>query len=329
MGNIGSRSTPTVYAFSDEVGIREEMLALSQRWDRVKVKTGESSQNSLFQKIVPLEKVDFTETFTMNGLDEIFTNTEKVKTMMLGSYNCNHLYRSTQEDPDIPILDTGDDVILAPLGDPGMAIGNLDEKVTHLMGVPTSSDLCFNEMIPGNSIEALEKRIRAMNLAYENLKNNIPVRECGKKVIDKAKKMGVSEDRGIRDFMGDMILALTPEVKGGRPGYRLLDKNGEEYSDNEEKVRSILSRVFSNVSPKICIQPPWVNSQLVTHLHGFNITKVSGDLCSDYRDINIILAVCKELHQDDQLIDSLISQQHARDDGGLTRCSTVSAGAGR
>ena len=38
-----------------------------------------------------------------------------------------------------------------------------------------------------------------MNKAYENLKNNVPVKECGKKVIDKAVKMGVSEDRGIRD----------------------------------------------------------------------------------------------------------------------------------
>lgn len=311
-------------AFSNEAGIRQEMADLHQKWSQVTVTTGESNQNSLFKKIVPLEKVDFTETFNKNGLNTIFTNTEKVKTQMLGSYNCNHLYRSTQEDPDIPILDTGDDVILAPLGDPGMALVNLDEKVTHLMGVPTSENFCFNEMIPGNSIAALEKRIAAMNKAYENLKNNLPVKECGKKVIDKAAKMGVSEDRGIRDFMGDMILALTPELKEGRPGYRLLDKDGEEYSGNETKVRSILNRVFSKVSPKICIQPPWINSQLVTHLHGFNITKVCGDLCPDYRDINIILKVCKEqedIEQDDEGLTRTVTN-----DSGLTRCSTVAAG---
>lgn len=325
MGNIGSRSATV--AFSNEEAIRREMAELYQKWSRVTVMTGESNQNALFQKIVPLGKEDFTERFTENGLDTIFTNTEKVKTKMLGDYNCNHLYRSSQEDPDIPILDTGDDVILAPLGDPGMAIGNFDEKVTHLMGVPTTRNFCFNEMVPGNSIEALEKRILAMNRAYENLKNNVPVRECGKKVIDKAEKMGVSEARGIRDFMGDMILALTPELKGERPGYRLLDKNGEEYSGNEEKVRSTLDHVFSKISPKICIQPPWINSQLVTHLHGFNITKVSGDLCSDYRDINIILKVCKEredLEQDEEELTRTVTN-----DGGLTRCSTVSAGAGR
>ena len=314
-------------AFSNEAGIRQEMADLHQKWAQVTVTTGESNQNSLFQKIVPLEKVDFTDTFTKNGLNTIFTNTEKVKTEMMGTYNCNHLYRSSQEDPDIPIFDTGDDIILAPLGDPGRDIGDQDEKVTHLMGIPTTGNFCFNEMIPGNSIAALEKRIATMNKAYENLKNNVPVKECGKKVIEKAVKMGVSEDRGIRDFMGDMILALSPELKAGRPGYRLLDKDGEEYSGNEVKVRSTLTRVFSKVSPRICIQPPWINSQLVTHLHGFNNTKVQAELSTDYRDINIILKICKEredLEQDDEELTRTVTN-----DGGLTRCSTVAAGAGR
>jgi hypothetical protein len=325
MGNMASRSAPI--PFSTEAMIRVEMRRMLLKWGQVTATTGESNQNSLFQKIVPLEKADFTDTFTDNRLNTIFTNTEKVKTEMMGPYNCNHLYRSSQEDPDIPIFDTGYEIIIAPLGDPGMAIGDQDEKATHLLGIPTTGNFCFNEMIPGNSVVALEKRIAAMNKAYENLKNNVPLKECGKKVIEKAVKMGVSEDRGIRDFMGDMILALTPELKEGRPGYRLLDKNGEEYSGNEEKVRSILTQVFSKVSPRICIQPPWINSQLVTHLHAFNITKVTGDLCSDYRDINIILKICKEreaLEQPDEELTRTVTN-----DGGLTRCSTVAAGAGR
>ena len=327
MGNIGSRSATV--AFSNEEAIRREMADLYQKWTQVAVKTGESNQNALFQKIVPLEKEDFTETFRENGLDTIFTNTEKVKTEMLGNYNCNHLYRSSQEDPDMPILDTGDDVILAPLGDPGRDIGGQDEKVTHLMGIPTSGDFCFNEMIPGNSVEALEKRILAMNQAYKNLKDNVPLKVCGKKVIDKATKMGVSEDRGIRDFMGDMILALTPELKGGRPGYRLLDKNGEEYSGNEEKVRSTLNRVFSKLSPMICIQPPWINSQLVTHLHGFNNVKVQSELSTDYRDINIVMKISREQEELNLVDDDDEDLTRTVTNGGLTRCSTVAAGGGR
>jgi hypothetical protein len=327
MGNMASRSAPI--PFSNEAMIRVEMRRMLLKWDKVTATTGESNQNALFQKIVPLEKVDFTGTFTDNGLNTIFTNTEKVKTEMMGPYNCNHLYRSSQEDPDIPILDTGDDVIIAPLGDPGLAIGDQDEKVTHLLGIPTTGNFCFNEMIPGNSIVALEKRIAAMNKAYENLKNNVPLKECGKKVIDKATKMGVSEDRGIRDFMGDMILALTPELKGGRPGYRLLDKNGEEYSGNEEKVRSTLNRVFSKFSPMICIQPPWINSQLVTHLHGFNNTKVQSELSTDYRDINIVMKISKEREEPTVDDDDEGLTRTVTNDGGLTRCSTVSAGGGR
>ena len=144
MGNMASRSGTV--AFSNEAGIRQEMAELHQKWARVTVTTGESNQNSLFQKIVPLEKVDFTETFNKNELNTIFTNTEKVKTEMLGTYNCNHLYRSSQEDPDIPIFDTGDDVILAPLGDPGRDIGDQDEGYSF-DGNSNNRELGFNEMI--------------------------------------------------------------------------------------------------------------------------------------------------------------------------------------
>ena len=266
--------------------------------------------------------------FNETGLNTVFTHPTKVALDPgKGTYNSAMLYRSSQEDPDIPIFDTGDHLVLHPLGEPGRDLGKSDNRITHLMIVPTgdSVPLCLNEMLPGtqNEVNDLEKRIETLKQAYTNMKNNVPISACGKKVMDKADSLGVSHGTGIRDFMGTMIMALTPEFKAGRPGYKLEDKDGVEYSGDESKVRSYIDTHFSNTSLKCNIQPPWENSQFLSHIHGFIVNTPIGDLPELYRDIEIILKVKKER------ISDLDVSEAEDDDDSLSRTVTNAGGLSR
>ena len=283
-------------AYSNEDSIRTEMVDLDGKWAKI-IEKGD--QTSFFKKNIPKEVTNLTSMFHDTGLNTVFTSEKVVLDPGNGPYNSAMLYRSSQKDPDIPIFDTGDHLVLHPLGEPGRDLGKSDSRITHLMIVPTghSVPLCLNEMLPGTmkEINDLEERITALKQAYTNMKNNVPLSACGEKVKAKATSLGVSHDTGILDFMGTMILSLTPDFKAGRPGYILKDKGDVEYSGDESKVRATLKTHFNNTDLKCCIQPPWENSQFLSHIHGFIVNKPIGDLPDKYRDIEIILRLKKEL----------------------------------
>ena len=320
----GSAST---MAYSNEEAIRTEMVELDEKWKKVVEGREYYDQSSFFKENIPKEVTNLTTMFNETGLNTVFTHSRKVVLDPgSGTYNSAMLYRSSQEDPDIPIFDTGDHLVLHPLGEPGRDLGNSDNRITHLMIVPTgeSVPLCLNEMLPGTQVEVndLEKRIETLKQAYTNMKNNVPLSACGKKVVDKADSLGVSHETGIRDFMGTMIMSLTPEFKAGRPGYKLKDKDGTEYSGDESKLRSYINTHFSNTNLKCSIQPPWENSQFLSHIHGFIVDTPIGDLPEMYRDIEIILKVKKE-----RITDLDVSE--AEEEEPLTRTVTNGGGLSR
>ena len=317
-------------AYSNEESIRGEMMELNLKWGKIVENTGYKSQSSFFREKIPKDLTDLTTMFETTGLSDVFTNHEKVVLKPQGPYNSAMLYRSSQKDPDIPIFDTGDHLVLHPLGEPGVDLGDSDLRITHLMIVPTgdSVPLSLNEMLPAKSHEVndLETRITVLKQAYTNMKNNVPLSACGEKVKDKATSLGVSHDTGIRDFMGTMIINMSPEFRAGRPGYKLKDKSGEDYSGDEEKVRRYLSSQYSKENPMCSIQPPHMNSQFLSHIHGFLIESPIGNLQENYRDIEVILKIKKEQlegsSESSDEEDESLSRTHTND-GSLSRTQTT------
>ena len=282
--------------FLNEKSIRAEMEELNELWGTL---PEAHTQTSFINKYVSTYITDFTETFTNNKLDNIFTSEKLYTGNSKGDYNCNMLYRSSFKDPDIPILDTGDFLVLHPLGIPGRDLGKSDNTITHLMvvsiGGRSDNPMCLNEMLPSSSeeLDDLKKRIDVINAAYINMMNNEPICNCGPKVLSKASQLGISPNRGVRDFMGDVILSLSSEFKSGTPGYQLNNKEGE-YSGNEEKVRLYLN-LYNNKQVKCFIQPPCNNTQTFSHIHGFILDTIPDDVANAYRDINMVVKIKEDL----------------------------------
>ena len=80
---------------------------------------------------------------------------------------------------------------------------------------------------------------------------------------------------------------------------------------------------FSNTSLKCNIQPPWENSQFLSHIHGFIVNTPIGDLPELYRDIEIILKIKKE-----RISDIDVSEAEEEDDS-LSRTVTNAGGLSR
>lgn len=229
-------------------------------------------QTTLFREIIPLLPGDFTEVFLANHLNEFF-KCGSLSTKMLGPWNCNHLFRDSQNVPTILLFWNEEFSILAPLGEPGRDIEKL--KVSHLMCVPhtTKGLIQFNQMLPSTKEETehLDRQINFLREAYVNLKNNIPVSQCGKKVVEKAEEIGFPTDTGIQDFFAHQISLLDADFRAGRPGYILRDDDGTDVADNPHLVKTLIQNAFSEetASPNFYIQSPDFNTQLLTHLHGF------------------------------------------------------------
>jgi len=291
MGNASS--TPS--NFSNEEKIRTEMLKYASQWKG-------KGQTELFRTHIPSEAVDFTEKHVLLGLNKIFTS-EKIKTT--AGFNSLHLFRTSQEEVDIPVFSANGFTVLHALGEPGRDLGeNCTTKVSHMMIVKHMDEggqqapITFNEMLPSvqEEVDDLEKRIEVGKKAYENLQRNVPLSECGEKVKAKATKMGVPHTVGIREFLGRMILGLTTEFKSKAPGYKLMHGKND-ISENHQSVQEMIENTFTDPSLETCacIQPPSLNSQMLSHIHLFRIKGIPKVLDENYYDCEIILKIKKGL----------------------------------
>ena len=252
---------------------------LKDVWKRCMAIGGESpemTQSEFFKKYIPLSQKDFTPIFLKFNLGEVFTS-DKVVTKMLGSFNCNFLFRQVAEVPHILVYSDHNYMAFQPLGEPGRDINNL--KIGHLMVVNHNSENRFtmSEMLPLSNQEVLDLQERSnfLKMSYNALFKNMLVQDCGQMVMDKAQKMGLTAGTPIREFFAYQIMNLPEDIKSNRPGYKLI-VNGVEISNDRHKVVSEINRVFS--SPlKIgnYIQGPRYCSQLLSHIHGFLFSKES------------------------------------------------------
>ena len=303
-----SSSTPV--NFSNEEIIREEMLKYASQWKG-------RGQTELFRTHVPVGIVDFTEKYNLLGLDKVFTNSEKISTKIKwGDFNSLHLFRSSLNEIDIPILSTDEYTVFHALGEPGRDLGKkCASKVSHMMVIRHGSiedhtgetgkghPITFNEMLPSvrEEVDDLERRIETGKKACENLQKNVPISECGVKVTEKAKKMKIHDTTGIRDFLYEMIIRLTPEFKSKAPGYQLMNGKNEEVSGDHSQVKALIENTFTDPSLETCacIQPPPKNSQMLSHIHLFRIKGLPKEVNENYYDCEVILKIKKELLTND------------------------------
>lgn len=320
-----SQSSTATSTYSNEETIRGEMASYAAKWSH-------KGQTEHFRNTVPLEETDFTQTFKDSGLNEFFTSSK----LRLGKgFNCNLLFRDSRKQTKIPILSTENHTVLQPLGEPGRDLGeNCGTKVSHLM-VINHSDLgphdpvTFNEMLPSTAeeLDDLEIRMGLLETAYENLSNNVPLTECGDKVLEKATEMGVDHQTGIRDFMVMQIMALTDKDLEELPGYKLLNEQNENITRNEEQVQMLVNDVFGEEKiphiSLICIQGPKNNSQVLSHLHQFKVPScMMGNLPKvireNYYDCKTILKIKREF--------IMVQVEQEREESGmLVRTKTVRA----
>ena len=298
-----SHSSPT--NFSNEEIIRGEMLKYASQWKG-------HGQTELFRTHVPVEPVDFTEKYRLLGLDKVFTSDKITTKIKWGDFNSLHLFRSSLSEIDIPILSTNEYTVFHALGEPGRDLGDdCVSKVSHMMIVKhgnreihtgeagKNDPITFNEMLPSvrEEVDDLERRIVAGKKAYENLKRNVPLSECGVKVTEKATTMGLPDTTGIRDFLYEMIIRLTPEFKSKAPGYKLMNGKNEEVSDDHSQVKALIENSFTDPSLETCacIQPPPKNSQMLAHIHLFRIKGIPKEVNENYYDCEVILKIKRDL----------------------------------
>ena len=316
--------------------IRQEMIDYATKWHGLHPNT---SQTSLFRQSVPLEAVDFGETFSSTCLNQIFTG-ERLRTGP--GFNYNHLYRSSRDEADIILYSDDVCTVLHPLGEPGRDVDT--NKIGHLMVIGHSGEgpVTFNEMLPSTFAEVanLEHRIGAVQTAVSNLRANTPIRDCGPKVLAKADKMGISHETGIQVFFMRQIIDMDPAVKSGQPGYTLYDDDRNDISSSEERVLEEIQRVFTGVNmaaptniDRVFIQGPHRNTQILSHIHSFMVGTIPQTVEQNYIDASFILEIKKDFMDDVPLVRTRtppppIMQQEAvdfeQDDGvGLTRQLTV------
>jgi len=234
------------------------------------------SETSFFRENVPIEPVDFGEAAESTGIKDIFTS-DKLCTAMMGSFNCNMVYRQTKVVPDILLFGNDKHIVLQPLGEPGRDLGEGHTmKSSHTMVVTYADDapITLNEMLPTTPEENKDtaERLSLLDSAYAALKSNSPISKCGKPVIEKASKMGLPVTMGLREFMAKQISSFTPEFREGRPGYKLMSGDMVDIAASpEEGILAHINTTFDTkgLSPHKMIQGPDNCSQLLSHIHGF------------------------------------------------------------
>jgi hypothetical protein len=312
----------------NEQVIMDEMALNAGKWNS---RRSSESQTQLFRRIVPTEEGDFSGAFLENQLDCIFTSDKVV--LGGGSYNSNFLFRDSRKETKIPVYSDENYTALHPLGEPGRDLGpGHYSKISHMMVIKHSETgpITFNEMLPSTLEEQndLESRIAFAKKAVENMKANVPLSQCGEKVIAKARSQGIDTRTGIRDYLAYVISYLPADVRNGRPGYKLFNKDNvdvvsEDFSLSARRCAAsdLLDEVYGSEDLKlfITVQAPSENSQLLSHLHCFMLDSVPASMEESYRDVEVIHRVKKE-HM--ELID------HSEEEGeeGLARQSTVPVG---
>lgn len=260
------------------------MVDYATKWHALHPNT---SQTTVFRRSVPLDPVDFTSTFRDTGLIQLFTG-DRIRTGE--GFNCNFLYRSTQNVPDIPLYSDEDNTVLAPLGEPGRDVNK--NKVSHLMVVPNGSDgaIDFNLMLPSTSAEMdlLEKRMMVATKVTQLLKDNSPISECGLMVAGMAREKGLPLTTGIREYFAHMIDTLPDSVRNGQPGYKLVKGEMDEFDDSATTLERINVAFGPETQLKMAIQPPTKNTQIVTHIHMFMIDGEQPVLEENYVDVGVI-----------------------------------------
>ena len=302
---VGSSLANVNYGYNDETFIKEGMEKYKEMWDE---KVGPShlegtDQTSFFRSVIPLDEVDFCEAFVSTKLNEFFTGEPPTK--IAHRYNCNHLFRSSRTMPYVILFNDDNFTVLHPMGEPGRDMGNTDYRVSHMMVVKHKEDgpITFNEFFPSSQEETDDLKCRNDLLAgvYERIKNNVPLNTCGDKVVQKSEDIGISQEMGIRDFLIEQILYLTPEFRSGQPGYKLLNSVGKDVSLDRASLTAVVESVFSgNMDMISCIQGPHKNTQLLSHIHSFLLEvgkPIPKDIHENYVCTNMIYKIKEEMNQ--------------------------------
>ena len=288
--------------------VSDQMGEVAGKWNSRDLK---GTQTELFWRIVPDDESAFEQSFLENQLDYVFTS-DKLVLNPVGApgkkYNLLHLWRDAVNGKTaLPVLEVVDPVrgvyrVMMPLGAPGMHLGdNHRSKGTHLIVIKASREgvVTFNDLLPTTEAETndFEFRMSLLDKAYDLLKRNAPLEECGPMVVNKAKDMGVEPRVGIRQFLVTMIDHLPD--KDGRPGFTLMNADNVDIAEDSTKVAQMIESVFTDQSLKVfkAIQPPSENSQLIAHIHGFLLTEMPECLKETYINCEEILEV-KRKHQE-------------------------------
>jgi hypothetical protein len=287
--------------------VADEMATYLGKWNLRSEPATLGSQTEVFRKSVPVDPADFSETFLAEQLDGIFTS-DKITLPMMGPYNSNHLFRDSQKETKIPIYSDENYTVMHPLGEPGLHLGQgHGSKVSHLMIVKHSADgpITFNEMLPSTmeEVQDLKTRLAVLDKVLTAFKEDALISELGPKVMERATKgwngspLGNTETMTIRDYLTEVIVTMPDDIRSGRPGYKLLNKDDVEISRNRDSVRSLIEEVYESsvLSPFSAIQPPSENSQLLSHIHCFMVSSVPEGMIDTYRCCQTILAI-KEQH---------------------------------
>lgn len=265
------------------------------------------TQTTMFREWVPKEPVDFTSAYQSIGFDKIFTS-EKVCLEMMGPYNSNMLYRDSLGECKIPIYSDNKFTVQHPMGAPGIHLGDKHgSKASHLMIIRHTPDgpITFNEMLPSSKEETedLKERLDTLDLVVQKLKENVLIKECGEKVVERATRgwakdgepdepLGDVDTMTIRDYIVAVIVKMPEEIRSGRPGYLLEDTSGENVSNDPVAIRSLIDTLYDGENMKSfrAIQPPSENSQFLSHIHCFQLPDgvVPKCMLNTYYDCDVI-----------------------------------------
>ena len=290
---------------SPDTVIGSKMKMYADKWS--KDYPSNMTQTAMFRKWVPKEPVDFTTAYQSIGFDQIFTS-DKVCLKMMGPYNSNMLYRDSLGQSKIPIYSDDEFTVQNPMGAPGVHLGDKHgSKASHLMIVRHTEDgpITFNEMLPSSKEETadLKKRLDVLDTAVQKIKDNVLIKECGKKVVERAQRgwakdgepdepLGDLETMTIRDYIVAVITKMPEEIRSGRPGYVLKDSLDVDVSIYPERLKNLIDTLYDGENMKSfkAIQPPSENSQFLSHIHCFQLPDGVVPECmrSTYYDCDII-----------------------------------------
>ena len=284
--------------------VSDQMGDMAGKWNSRDIK---GTQSELFWRIVSDEEVDFEDVFKQNQLDYVFTSS-KIMLNPVGQpgskYNTFQLWRdAVNKTTALPIYEVnvpgkGRYIVMMPLGQPGMHLGdNHSSKGSHLIVIKASREgyVTFNDLLPTTKDETddFEFRMNLIDQAFLLLKNNSPVSMCGDLVKSKATELRVEHQVGIRQFLVTMIHHLP---KSGRPGFVLKNSENVDVADDSVEVAKMIESVFTDDSLKVvkAIQPPWENSVMISHIHGFLLTEMPECMKETYIPCDEILQVKRE-----------------------------------